>query len=152
MSFRDLIESSQATALANKLNPNEYEIWLRFCREYSKRFNTPLKQVMQEDPEWVITQIYSDNFSDWNVEEKLYDILDIIGSLSDPEYDVKVERAKREELEKIIQEERDRLARGESIHTSLNKNKKKKELPKSGGINLDLIKQLEKDEKEAGEF
>jgi hypothetical protein len=162
MNFSDLVETSTAVALASKLYPDEAAIWLRYCRSYSKLFYTPLLQVMDLNPEFVITQVMSDQLAEWDVEERMEDLLDIIGGLKDPEYDAKRERAIRESDQKMEEEERQRLKEGKAVHKSLEKDKRvitkekpaapKKELPKSGGINMNLIKQLQNDEKESGEF
>jgi len=157
MSFSDLVEASTAVALASKLYPDETAIWLRYCRNYSKMFHTPLLQVMELNPEFVITQVMSDQLADWDIEERMDDLLDIIGGLRDPEFDAKRERALREADKKMEEEERQRIAEGKAIHKSLEKDKRvitkdqpsapAKELPKSGGINMNLIRQLQNDEK-----
>lgn len=159
MSFRDLIETSQSIALADKLAPSDEANWHYFCREYSKTFFTPLHEVLKFDPEFVITQMYAELFSKLDPEEQGEEIQDIISSLSDPEFDVKRERAYRDELKRMVEEENERLERGEGVHPSLDKgkafgaqpepsNEVLKELPKSGGINMNLIRQLQNEDKE----
>lgn len=161
MSFREIIEAAQAMALSDKLYPDELAIWHKYCREYSKLFYEPLSLVIKMDPEWVMYQVYSNQLSTWNNEENLEDIQDLLGTLSDPDYDVKKERTHREQMQKILDEERLRVVEGRAIHKSLEKNDLvikaeepviKKELPKSGGINMDLIRSLQNEEKETGDF
>jgi hypothetical protein len=159
MSFRDLIESSQAIALAEKLHPDDVANWHYFCREYSKTFFTPLHEVLKFDPQFVITQMYAEIFSKLDPEEQFEEIGDIINSLSDPEFDIKRERAYREEMRRIVEEENERLERGESVHPSLDKGKALaaqpepsneilKDLPKSGGLNMDVIRRLQNQDRE----
>lgn len=154
MSFRELLETSQAIALADKLHPTEVSIWHRYCREFSKKFNVSLVETLKLDPEFVFTQVYSDQLSDWEPEEQIDNIRDLLGSLSDPDYDASKERAYREEMQQILEEEKERLEEGRAIHESLEKKtfgekpkEQNKELPKSGGINMNLINQL-RDENE----
>lgn len=165
MSFRDLIDTCQSTALSGKLLPDDVANWHYFCREYSKTFHTPLHITLNLDPEFVITQIYSEMFMKKDLEENLDDFHDIISGLQDPDYDIKKERALREETKRMVEEENRRLEAGEAIHPALEpKNKPKKthkelpkekfpeDLPKSGGLNMGLIRQLQNNERESGEF
>jgi len=159
MSFRELIETCQSIALADRLIPSDEANWHYFCREYSKTFHTPLHEVLKMQPEFICTTMFSESFAKLDLEEQMDDITDIIGSLSDPEYDIKRERAYREEMRKIVEEENLRLESGEAVHPSLEKdkaiiappnesNEEFKEPPKSGGINMNLIRQLQNQDKE----
>lgn len=154
MSFRDLLDTSQALALASKLYPDELSIWSRYCREYSSRFHTPLLEVRALDPLFVLEQVNADNLSDFNPEENMDQVMEMIGILSDKDYDIKRERAIREELRQIEEREKLRLERGEAIHPSLEKDKRviakeeSKSLPRSGGINMDLVNKLNNSDKE----
>jgi len=162
MSFRELLETAQSIALSEKLHPTEVSIWYKYCREFSTRFHTSLIEVLTLDPEFVVHQVTSDQLSTWNTEERIDDVLDLIGNLSNPNYDQEKEKALREEMRQIVEEEKRRVEMGEAIHSSLDTSKKfgdkpkedtgEKELPKSGGINMSLIKQLQNEEKEGGEF
>jgi hypothetical protein len=161
VSFRDVLQTAQAIALVNKLYPDDLAIYERACREYSKRFSTELCKVHELDFEFVARQLYSENLESWDLQEQMDDVLDLLGSLSDPDYDANKERALRDEDRRIIEEEQERLRNNESIHPSLDKGKEKfgeqaelpkNELPKSGGINMELIKQLQNEEQESGEF
>ena len=72
----------------------------------------------------------------------------------DKDYDIKRERAIREELRQIEEREKLRLERGEAVHPSLEKDKRviakeePKPLPRSGGINMDLVNKLNNSDKE----
>jgi hypothetical protein len=151
MSFRDLVDTASASALADHLYPTETSVWNRYCREYSTRFHTPLTEVFALDPYLVLYQVNADNLSDFNAEERVDELRDILGSISDPNYDAKKEQAIREEMRQIEEREKLRLERGEAVHSSLEKDKRvfvkeelsnSKPLPKSGGLNLGLINKL----------
>ena len=157
------METSQAIALERRLLPSEQAVWAKICREFSKRFHTPLLEVHGMNPEFILTELYSDNLDEWDLEERLPDLEDIVGSLSDPDYDAAKERAFREETRKMVEEERERLKNNRPIHSSLEKDKHvfqkeqpqaepPKDFPKSGGLNMNLLKQLANDETESGEF
>lgn len=156
MSFRALIDTAQCIALADKLHPSEVAVWERYCREFSQRFATPLLEVQAMDPLFVLQQIMADNLSEFDPEERLEDVLDLLGSLEDPEYDAKRERIIREQLRKMEDEERERLKSGRAVHPSLEKDKrvivkddpKIKELPKSGGLNMQAINRLNNQDSE----
>ena len=158
MSFRDILEAGQALALADKLHPTEEAIWAHYCREFSTRFHTPLLEVRNYNPLFVIQEVNGDNLSDFNPEEQIESLMEMIGTLSDREYDIKKERAIREEMRQIEEREKLRIERGEAIHSSLEKDKRiiakeqppvPKELPKSGGVNMALINQLNSSDKES---
>jgi hypothetical protein len=157
MSFRDLLDSASAQALADHLSPTETSVFEKYCREYSSRFHTPLLDVMALDPYFVARMVNSDNLSEFNASERMEDLFDMLGSLGDENYDAKKEKAIRDEMAQIEERERLRLERGEAIHPSLEKDKrvivkdqppKPKELPKSGGINMGLVNQLMNSDKE----
>jgi hypothetical protein len=155
MSFRDLLDTASAQALADHLNPSEISVWEKYCREYSTRFHTPLLAVMDLDPLFVTRMVNSDNLTDFNAEERLEDLHDIVGQLKDPEWDSKKEKAIREELRQIEERERQRVERGEAIHPSLEKDKRvitkdqpSKELPRSGGLNMSAINRLNNQDRE----
>lgn len=153
MTFRDLLETTQAIALSNRLNPTEEAVYTRYCREFSKRFSMSLIEVYDLNPEFVLTELFSDYLSDWDTDERMEDFLDLHGSLSDQDYDAKKERDYREQMRRILEEERLRVKEKRPIHESMSpKQTQKKEIPKSGGINMDLIKQLQNEEKESGKF
>jgi hypothetical protein len=156
MSFRDLLTTSQILALSEKLHPDEIAVYERYCREFSTRFSTPLLEVRALDPLFVLTQVSCDDLANFNPDENLDALLDMIGSLSDKNYDQKREAAIREEMRLIEEREAERLEKGEAVHASLEKKDKrviapdqpKPQMPKSGGINMGLINQLNNSDKE----
>jgi len=156
MDFDDLLQYCQAEAIANKLLPTQESVWRKICMEYSHRFHTPLHQVLELDPEFVISVYYEDQLKTWDVEERIDDILDIIYSIEDPDYNVQKERQLREDIKRMEEEEEERIKRGDPIHPSLakvdlasknfknnQKNTSEKSnlpdnLPTSGGVQFDL--------------
>jgi hypothetical protein len=159
MSLRDLLEASQALSLADRLSPTEEAVWHRY---YSKTFSEPLSQVLTMDPLTVLTAVFSDQLDEWDVSERIEDIQDLLGGLLDPSYDINKEKAHREMMKKLIDDDKERLKNNLPIHESLAPKKLAesktiptelpKELPKSGGLNMGLIRQLQNEEKETGEF
>lgn len=121
MDFNELLQYCQAEAIASKLLPNPESMWRRICMEYSQKFHTPYHQVLELDPELVVLAYYEDQIKTWDVEEQLDNILDIIYSIEDPNYDIEKERQFRLQIKKMEEEEVGRLERGEAIHPSLAK-------------------------------
>lgn len=159
MSFSDLVQAAKATAILEKISPNEESVYRNACREYSKRFHVSLKEVLEMNPYNVYLDLFGDQMSGYNLEDidNINDLLDQLYSIKDPDYDIEQEKAFRKELSEIEEDEERRLALGEAIHPVLEpKNKPPeespaKEMPKTGGLNMDLIKQLQNDG-ETGEF
>lgn len=157
MSFKEVIETSQAVAILKKLQIDESHLWHKYCRIYSKKFSEPLSQVLYMDPETVLTEVFADQLDDLDLTDpdQLQNVSDMVNSLLDPDFDAKKERALREEYQKLEEEEKLRLKEGRAIHKSLEKEKFKfvkdeprKELPKVGGLNDKLIKQLQNSKNE----
>jgi hypothetical protein len=156
MSLRDLLDTAQTISLAARLVPDEAAVWQRYCRSYSKKFSEPLSQVLQMDPLTVITAVFSDQLDDWEPEENMESLRDLLGHLSDADYDSKKEAAIREEMAQIEEREAERIREGRAVHSSMEKDKRvivkdelpKKELPKSGGINMGLINKLNNQDRE----
>ena len=157
MSLKEILETAQSVALSEKLVPNELSIWHKYCRIFSQKFNEPLSQVLLMDSEYVLTQIFSSQLDDLDLSDTdhVQNVYDAIMSLSDPDYDAKKEKALREADQKMVEEERQRLKEGHAVHKSLEKDKLKfvkerpqKELPKSGGLNTNIIQQLQNEDKE----
>jgi hypothetical protein len=158
MSFRSLLETSQALSLADRVSTTEEAVWHRYCRIYSKTFSEPLSQVLTMDPLTVLTAVFSDQLDEWDLTERIEDIQDLLGGLLDPSYDINKEKAHREMMKKLVDQDKERLKQGKAIHESLEPKKVKEaksvstapvELPKSGGINMGLIRQLQNDDKES---
>jgi hypothetical protein len=164
MDFQDLADALRAQAIANLLSPTAESVYRKICRAYSKRFNTPLHQVMELSPEFVILNYFEDDLEDIDIDDNLDVLMDRIYSIEDPEY----ESIKKEEFdafaEQAEEEERLRLESGKPIHPALakettllgvpdQKNTPEKDeppkdnLPKGGYVNLSY---LEREESEGG--
>lgn len=155
MSFRDLIDTSAALALSEKLFLTEEAVWERYCREFSIKFSTPLMQVRELDPLFVMTQVNCENLAAFEPEENMDQLWEMLGQLKDKDYDHKKEMAIREEMRQIEEREKQRLENGEAIHKSLEKDKRiiakdpiPKDMPKNGGINMGLINKLNNQDRE----
>jgi hypothetical protein len=120
MDFDEILDAASAEAIATQLEPTAASTWRKICRTYSKKFNTPLPQVLALNPEEVALQVFEDNLDERDDEDNLIEhLLDLIYTMSDPEYAEK----KSVELEQFIQETREeeaeRLKEGRPIHPSL---------------------------------
>lgn len=148
MELRELLEYCKAEAIANTVSATEVSVWRTLCREYSKKFSTPLHLCLDGtiDPEAIVLAEFEDQLSNFKEEDHLDSILDQIYTLEDPDY----ESAKSEELynfvEKAEKEEAERLRLGKPIHKALAQDPQIKEVEpqhvvrkKSGSINLSYL-------------
>jgi hypothetical protein len=151
MTLDDLLDFCSAEALASKFEPTESAVWRKLCRQYSKKFHTPLPQVMSLNPEEVAINVFEENLEELDTEEHLEQLLDLIYTLEDPEY----ARQKEEELGQFIKDterqEKERIRAGKPIHpgmvsdSSPRKLVSKKEatressLPTGGIVNLSYL-------------
>ena len=145
MEFQDFTDYCQAAALAYKLVPDSTSYWRKVCREYSRKFNTPLHEVYLLDPEMVLTTYYEDQLDSVDLDERTEDLLDAVYGMLDPEY----EKQKRIELDNFIEqaklEEKERIAKGKPIHpgmkneTTLQSIPDQPAKPKQGMIDLSYL-------------
>jgi hypothetical protein len=120
MDFDEVLDAVSAEAMAAQLEPDSAATWRRFCRTFSKKFNTPLMDVMKLSPEEVALHVFEDNLDERDGEDNLIEhLLDLIYTMSDPEY----AQSRQEELEEFIknarEEEDSRVKEGRAIHPSL---------------------------------
>ena len=89
--FKDLLDTCQAEAIANKLSPTESSIWRSLARSYSKLFSTPLHLVLNMDSEHVILNVYEYQLKDLDEDkiENLEHLMETIYTIEDPDYDAK---------------------------------------------------------------
>ena len=145
LEFEELVEICKAEAIAFKLFPTEQSSWRYFCRKFSEKFHTPLKEVFEMDPEMVILNVYESQLEDLTIEDKIDQIMEQIYTIEDPNY----ESQKEEDLEDFIRqaelEEEERIAKGEGLKIRSQKNRfnpsKKdpdtpKDLPKEGFVDF----------------
>jgi hypothetical protein len=151
--FKDLLDYCQAKAISNKLEINEESFWNHICRQYSKKFHTPLKEVYNLDPEHVVLTYYEEQLQEIDVKDNIEQILDIIYSLEDADYDQSKEKEIQEFIKQVESKEKNK-------QTKINKPSKKtlpkqenleqKNNPQGGYLNLgylenQAIQELEQD-------
>lgn len=146
--FNELLEVLQAEALADKFEPTQTSVWENICRQYSKKFVTPLHIVLKMDPEFVIRQIYADQMDEANFDDHLEHLVDLLKHLEDPEYDADAEKDLQDFIAQAEAEEEERKAQGLPLKSIFRKGHKKvepkkveekpvePEAPKSGTANL----------------
>lgn len=147
MTVYELIALCKAEAWAGKLDPTEEDYYLQICREYSKKFHTPLHLVIKDlDPAFVIKSYYEEEFAEADAEEHLEKIMDILYTMKDPEYETFKKNEEAEFDKKAVEEERKRIAEGRPIHKAM-KNEPTlappKDLPKGGMVDLSYMGQNE---------
>lgn len=140
--FKEFLETLQAEAILNKLNPTEETIWYSIARSYSQKFSTPLKEVLEMDPAHVISQHYGAQLDDVDAEENAEKLLELVNTIKNPNY----EKEKNGDLEDFVkqaeEEEKQRIKKGAPVPTTtkkslLDNNVKDQEKQPTGG-RLDL--------------
>lgn len=166
MDFQELADALRALAIANLLSPTADSVYRKICRAYSKRFSTPLHEVIDLSPEFVILNYFEDDLEDVDVDDNVEVLMDRIYSIEDPEYESMKKEEFDEFAEQAEEEERKRIAAGRAIHPALakestllgvpnQKNTSKNEEPpsdnlsKGGYVNLSY---LENQDNESGGF
>jgi len=71
----------QAVAVAGVLNPDMEAFHRYICREFSHKFNTPLKEVEEYPPDYVLLHFLEDMYQ--NAEEEKLD--EIVYRIADPD-------------------------------------------------------------------
>ncbi len=150
--FKELLETCQAEAIANRMAPTEESVWRSICRKYSEQFHTPLAQVLEMDPEHVILNVYESQSEDMDIEDyqKLEHIMDTIKGIEDPDYEAKKQTEQDEFDRQAELEEEERIKSGKAVHKSLQKDLDRKKAiekgepvepkrPTGGMINLDYL-------------
>lgn len=154
--FKDLLEYCQAEAIASRVSPTEDSVWRNLCRQYSKKFHTPLSLVLEMDPEHVILNVYEDQAEEMELEDyqKLEHVLDIIKGIEDPNYEA-AKAAEQDEFDRQAElEEEERIKSGKAVHPALQRKLNEKlaadkakaegkepepEKPKQGFIDLSYL-------------
>jgi hypothetical protein len=153
MDFKDLLEYSQAEAIASFLSADEVSVWRSICRSYSKKFSTPLHLCLDGTipPEDILLAEYEDQLEKFKIEDNLEVLLDKIYMLIDPDY----EREKKVELESFIKraekEEEERIRKGKPIHKAMKgeptlstmEDEVKEQKPSQGYIDLSYLEKEE---------
>jgi len=148
--FNEFLGTLQAEALSDKFQPTQTSVWESICRQYSKKFFTPLHVVLKMDPEFVVRQNYADQMDEANFDDHLENFIDLLKHLEDPEYDADTEKDLKNFIAQAEAEEEDRKSKGLPLSSifrkghKISKVKKKAEKvvqqevdqPKSGSIDL----------------
>lgn len=147
MEFKELLDYYKMEAINNTLVNTEVSVWRTLCRNYSKKFSTPLHLCLDGTipPEDILLAEFEDQLEGFDEEKDLEAMLDQIYMIEDPEYEQQKQDELKEFMEKAEREEVERIRLGKPIHKAL-KNEPTlaetsipKELPKSGGINLSYL-------------
>lgn len=141
--FKDILETCQIEAIANRLIRTDESIWRSMCRSYSEAFHTPLYLVLDMDPEHVILNVYEKQADNLNIEDyqKLEHLLDTIRSIEDPSYEIAQKDEQSDFDRKAEEEEAERIKAGRPVYDPkkrLSKNMKdnEKERPTGGSVDL----------------
>jgi hypothetical protein len=155
LTLSDVIDLCRAEALAGKLYPSDESDYRWFCREYSKTFHTPLHEVLKMDAEHVMLCVFEEGLDSKRLRKKedADFIIEELRRLEDPDYDSN-KAAEFEEFAEGIEEWDDaRQAQGLPPPTNKKgapKEEPKKDLPKSGFLNLDYLAKEEEGNKNNG--
>lgn len=161
LTFKELLQTCQAKAMDQKLNPTEESVWRGICRYYSRTFNTALTEVYQLDPMEVMLTFYESKLEEVDTEDQIEDILEAIYAIEDPEYEAEKRKELQDFIDRANEEEEERVRLGKPIHSkmgrktatdkSLSKEEGAVELPQPKGGHIDLS-YLEAEEMRSGGF
>ena len=141
--LKDLVEYCISESISSRFYPTEESEYRRYCREYSKFFNTPLIEVYNLSPEHIILNVYEEYIKRYDL-EKYKDYTDLIEQLrriEDPNYDAAQEKDLTDFIKKIEKAEKQRLEEGRTIPSLGNPKPKveEKKLPEEGYLNLSYL-------------
>ncbi len=97
MKYYDLIEHAELLAIEAAIAPSPESIYRMKCRQYSVQFHTPLNQVMELDPMFVLQAIFEERYHPSIVEEELEELLERLRKIEDPSY-VRMTQQETEDL------------------------------------------------------
>lgn len=144
--LNELIQTLKAEAIANKISPNEAAYWRWVCRQYSTNFFTPLKEVLEMDPEHVILNVFEQQLEDLDPEEHIEELMRKIYAIEDPNYEADQEKDLQDFIAMAEEEEEERLSKGRPVHwqefdepTLQTKTVPKEEFKKEGYVNLSYL-------------
>ena len=105
MTIDEILDAASAEAIACQLTPTQESMYRHVCRLYSKKFNTALPVVMDLDPYEVALAVFEENLSERRDEEDFIDsLLEMIYSMSDPNYDKEKEKELEDFMESVRKE------------------------------------------------
>jgi hypothetical protein len=156
-SFNEIINTYQALAISNTLNPTELSLYRSICRSYSSKFNTPLDKVLDMDVEMVLLNYYEDQLESMDLDKysNLEHLKDIILTIEDPEYQKNKNQEEDDYINKLEELEEERIKSGKSLSEWYKKPSKKTLLekeelieekkPTQGFINLEYLENIDKE-------
>ena len=152
MDFFDLIEQSTIEAIQSALEPNAESIYRIKCRQYSTQFFTPLKEVYDLDPTFVLRELAEDLYKPSEVREEPEEILEKLYKIQDPAYERMSAQETEDLVDAVLNHELKRKGKKKEVKENTSeKNTIQKEKSKSGGMTFsDLDKQDSLVEKENG--
>lgn len=135
MIFNELLQYCKAKAIADSLLPTEDSLWRSACRYYSKRFNTPLSEVMKLDPEHILLTNFEDQLSEIDIEENIDSVLEQIYRMENPNYEKEEEDDVQEFIKKVESMEAKKVNDKKELKekTLLKKEESKEEFKPMGG-------------------
>ena len=151
MNLFELSDLAELRAIDSKLNRTEDSIWRYYERQYSEKFHTPLHQVSELEPLFILQALFESQFDSLSLSEdgELNSLLDRLYSIQDPNYDAEAEKAELEFNKKAEEEEEERLAKLAAKKKKKQKNASEKKSPidkKNGGIDLSYLASLQETE------
>lgn len=150
--FYTLFEFSEVKAIEAALDPSLASIWRMKLRDYSIKFHTPLHEVQQLDPMFVLQHLYEDRYHPSIVEDELEELLDKLQVIKDPTYSRLSQQETEDLVDAVINRE---LKRASVKKAAVEKVEEKVSLPKpkSGSMNFSQLEELEsKSESNKGGF
>ena len=143
MILGELLQYCRAKAIADSLSPTEESIWRSACRYYSKKFNTPLNEVMKMDPEHIFLTNFEEQMSEVDVEENIDSILEQIYRMQNPDYEKEQEDDVQEFIKQVEKmEEIKQIAKKENVEKTLSENEIIEEefKPTGGSVDFSSLK------------
>ena len=145
MIFTELLQYCKVKAIADSLSPTEESIWRNACRFYSKRFNTPLKEVLKMDPEHILLNNFEEQLNEIDLEENIDSILEQIYRIENPNYEEDQEKDVQEFIKKVEDSEKKTKKinkNNELTEKTLlkNNNEQEKKMPMGGSVDFSSLK------------
>jgi hypothetical protein len=149
MNFYDLIHHAELLAIGVALSPTPESIYSIRCREYSDRFRTPLHEVYDLDPMFVLKNLYEDKYQPSEIHDEMEDLLDKLYTMQDPTYSRMNKQDLEDMVDAVMNKEIKRLAKtkdpitGELKNPLLAKKTSDKEVkpipPKGGSMSFESL-------------
>lgn len=121
MHLSELLDCCKAEAIRNTVEPTEDSVWREICREYSKKFSTPLHLCLDGTipAEDIVLANFEEQLSTFSADDHLDKILEEIYTLADPSYEKGQKKEVDDFMEKAERDEEERLKLGKLIHKGM---------------------------------